>query len=299
MEKSKWEIDVEAAFVEWATIHNYAPKTIETYHFMFFSFFSFINGRQILLKNTTQTLITEYLRQKVASDKTKETYLWLLSDIFNHLIEDGDMAVNPAENLLRTKKKNKRGKDAKRIPVALSSVEIKKLLTHIYGLKNDYSGNRQRCAMLIMLGCGLRVSEVCGLRNENLHLDDENPFLTVIGKGNKERAVPIPDGIINYLLDFRAMRATSTGVFLSAKGTGGAYRPVGLYTMVRREMRVADVVKVKMSPHVLRHTYCTTQLANRVSLAVVKAWMGHDFISTTAKYEHVQGARNGEKPVMY
>lgn len=296
MTKIDWSTDTESAFDDWVAIHGYATKTAKTYKFMFFAFVAFIEKYGILLKDAKSTTITEYLKTRHSNVKTKDTYLWLLSDIFDHMIDNGEIDENPAERLLTTKKKNMRGRAAKRIPVFLSETETEKLLTHIGLFENDYSSQRRHCAILLLLGCGLRASEACSLKDENMHLDDENPYLTVIGKSNKERSIPVPDQIINSLLDFRDRRNKATPVFLSSKSLGNPYTPIGLYAMVHREMLAAGIMKTKMSPHVLRHTYCTAQLASGINLAVVKSWMGHDYISTTARYEHVQGARKGERP---
>jgi integrase/recombinase XerD len=295
---ANWNDDPFAAFNEYIEIHGYADKTRKTKLSMFSSFLNYIEQIGVNLKSVTQTIITEYLKEKASNEETKETYLHLLSDIFNHMIENNEIDNNPAERIYALKKKNKRGRKAKRIPVFLSETESAVFIAHIRTLPKHYSGMRMRCAMLLMLGCGLRVKELCDLKDNNMHLLDQNPYLTIIGKNNKERSVPIPDAIINELLDFRDMRNSATSIFLNAMGTGEAYTPIGVYTMVRRELKAAGIIKTKMSPHVLRHTFCTTQLANGNALAVVKAWMGHDYISTTAGYEHVQGARNGEKPTL-
>ena len=286
------------AFSDWLDIHGYSKKTILSYSAMFNHFTDFLNMNEITWDCVTHTLINDFLKKKYIKEKTKGVYVWLFSDFFSYLIETGLAQENPAERILQTKKKNQRGRAARRIPLALSEHETAVFFEHTKSTPTHYTAMRGKCAILLMLGCGLRVQEVCDLKDGNMHLDDEIPYLTVIGKGNRERAVPVPESIIPIIEDFRDMRNDTTGIFLSAKGNGKQYTPCGLYRLVRRSLNASNIVKTRMSPHILRHTFATNQLRNGIGLPTVKLWLGHDYISTTAGYEHVVTARKDEKPVI-
>ena len=265
---------------------------------MFFSFTAYLEKHKIQIKDTTQTLINEFIKTRSINEKTKGIYLWLLTDIFNDMIESREVVNNPAERILENKKKSHRGRTPKRIPVSLSENETSRLMEYAKSLPDHFTGLRTRCILFILLGCGLRVQELCDLKDADMHLDDAEPWLTVIGKNNKERAIPIPEAIIISLLELRDLRSRKGKTFISHMATGSPLTPSGVYVMVRRCLTLAGVIKTKMSPHVLRHTFITTQLRNGVPLAIVKLWAGHDRITTTADYEHVTSARAGDRTVI-
>jgi len=298
MGEKKWDSDYQAAFFEWAESHSYSKKSISAYSSMFFKYARFLEGNGIKVTEASQVVIGIFIKSLTVSDKTKNIYLWLISDIYSRMVEEGDIEINPAEKLLSAKKKANRGRVAKRIPLALSEKETSLLLAFANTLPNNYSGLRRKCVLLVFLGCGLRAQELCDLGIIDIHLDDEEPWIFVTGKNQRQRVVPVPDAIVSALLDFRDIRNPKHKPFLCSMGTGNPYTPSGVYRLVREAMVAAGIMRPKMSPHILRHTFATSQLRNGTPLTTVKVWLGHDFISTTAKYEHVVLGRSGERPVV-
>ncbi|MFO1513567.1 MAG: tyrosine-type recombinase/integrase [Verrucomicrobiota bacterium] len=140
---------------------------------------------------------------------------------------------------------------------------------------------------------GLRRSELCGLRLEQLHLDAG--FLNVIGKGNKERVVPVGSRAIaalnRYLNDGRPKLVkprSPASVFLTRRGT--AFAPPTLWAHVKRRVRRAGVTR-NITPHMLRHSFATHLLEHGADLRVIQELLGHATISTTEIYTHVTGSR--------
>ena len=311
-----WTESLEVGFSSWIEKHGYSEATKKTYWTMINSFFTFLEHYSIAYEDVNKSIIdlffrdreTLFGRNKKLSPGTKVRYLWLISDILENMLECGFIQVNNAISLLESNRKNMRGKAAKRLPTVLSGTETDLLLNYIDSLPSHYSGLREKCSLLLLLGTGLRVQELCDLKTVNIYLNDNPAFLRVIGKFDKERIIPIPESIVDTLQDFidikNALKAKSSSYFLSSIASGNPYSPSGIYRMVKTSMIDANIKKEKMSPHVLRHTYCTKQLTaigkegSKTTLQDVKSWMGHESLATTAIYDHVVVSINGSKPVI-
>lgn len=307
-----WNESLEVGFLAWIEKHGYSEKSKLTYKSMIEAFFAFLEKYAISFEDVNKSILELFFRErdelrgpeKKLSERTKGRYLWLISDIYEDMIECGFINVNNVMAIKEGYRKHKRGKSPKRLPVVLSGTETKLLERYIEALPKHYSGMRERCSLLLLLGTGLREQELCDLETSNMHLDDEPAFLRIIGKFDKERAIPIPETIVNTLLDFKEMRNKSSAYFLSSKINGKKYSPSGVYRMVHTAMKDAGIDKGKMSPHVLRHTYCTRQLSeinktgSEIKLQDVQRWMGHDSFATTAIYDHVVTTLHGARPVI-
>ncbi|MBI5330031.1 MAG: tyrosine-type recombinase/integrase [Betaproteobacteria bacterium] len=293
-----WKNEPEQGFSLWAKEHGYSPRTTKVYRAVFLAYLAHLGKVGTPLERASSAVVAGFLASRGLKEKIQERYIWLLSDIYEDMIGAGQAEENPADMLRARRKRQNRGKIAKRLPLALSDSETEVLLASIKSLPMHFSGQREKCAVLLLLGCGLRVSELCALLTNDMHLEDDPPWLTVIGKGDKERQVPIPEGIVNDLIDLIELRGCYDGNFLGALNLGTPYSPSGVYRLVQRALKRAGILKARMSPHVLRHTYATRQLLTGTPLAVVKAWMGHETIASTAIYDHVVSARAGVRPVV-
>ena len=179
----------------------------------------------------------------------------------------------------------------KRLPKALSDIDIDKLLT-----SPPTATPTELCTTAILelaYACGLRLAELRTLRLEQLHLKDG--FITVIGKGNKERVVPVGrkaiDALTAYLESGRPALVkprTPAAVFLNQRGT--AFAQTTLWSRIKS--RAAAVgIKRNLTPHMLRHSFATHLLENGADLRVIQELLGHASISTTEIYTHVAGKR--------
>lgn len=292
-----WINAPEDAFDEWSVFHGYSQKSILTYKSVFNAYLRFINEMEVPINKVSQAVVNKFIESSERKRKTKLTYLWFLSDIYDNLYDAHLIDNNPARECLNNFKKSHRGRNAQRVVKALSEHQSDQLLNYLKNLKNGYLNNRNRCAIYLMLGCGLRVQEVCDLNAFDVHLQQEQAWLMVVGKNDKQRVVPIPDSIVGFLQDFKEMRVNKSPYFLPAK-TGRPYSPSGVYRMVVRAMQAAGIESEHQNPHTLRHTFATTQLRNGLSLSTVKQWLGHKYISTTAVYEHVTVSKNKNKPII-
>lgn len=174
------------------------------------------------------------------------------------------------------------------IPEVLSYEEIVRMLD-VIDLSQQF-GHRNKAIIDVMYGCGLRVSEVVSLNISDIYVKDE--FVRIIGKGDKERLVPIGKKTLKELMLYtRGERLHqdikpkfSDKVFISARGTSLTRQSV--FILVKSLAEKAGIQKT-ISPHTLRHSFATHLLEGGADLRAVQQMLGHSSISTTEIYTHV------------
>ncbi|MBU2736450.1 tyrosine-type recombinase/integrase, partial [Acidithiobacillus caldus ATCC 51756] len=144
------------------------------------------------------------------------------------------------------------------------------------------------------------VSEALSLSLAQVRLEADPPVVRVIGKGNKEREVPISPTLQVVLEGYleRRQRFVRNGDWLFSTAVGAPFTRTWAYTTVSEVIRGAGIQKPAYGPHVLRHTFATRQLRAGIAPAIVKAWLGHEDLAITFRvYEHVFAAPAGVRPV--
>ncbi|MBU4200725.1 MAG: site-specific tyrosine recombinase XerD [Verrucomicrobia bacterium] len=179
----------------------------------------------------------------------------------------------------------------KLLPATLSIKEVESLLAAPQGDKPQ--AVRDRALLEIFYATGLRVSEMCTLRLDDLHFDAG--YLQCVGKGQKERVVPFSEKsgkMLSHYLDHVRPRLSrdpaNRVVFLTQRGKGFDRRSV--WKLVKRYARNAGITK-SISPHTLRHSFASHLLHNGAPLRVIQEMLGHADITTTQIYTHVDPAR--------
>lgn len=177
------------------------------------------------------------------------------------------------------------------LPEALTQNEVERLLTVPDG--GTPLGVRDRAILETFYGTGLRVSELCALACDNLHADAS--YVRCLGKGNKERVVPIGKmalgAVRRYLDEVRPALlgpGDSQAVFLTRRGR--PFTRAGMWKLIKAYAHRAGITK-NVTPHTLRHSFATHLLANGAPLRVIQEMLGHADISTTQIYTHVDAAR--------
>jgi integrase/recombinase XerD len=179
----------------------------------------------------------------------------------------------------------------KRMPKALTSGEIEKLLAP--ELAETPQNLCDQAVMEVAYASGLRLAELRNLRLEQLHL--ESGFINVIGKGNKERVVPLGRKAIAALQRYLDVgrpklvnQRSPANVFLSRRGT--PFATVTLWLRIKQRVGRVGIGR-NVTPHMLRHSFATHLLENGADLRVIQELLGHATISTTEVYTHVTGSR--------
>jgi integrase/recombinase XerD len=173
------------------------------------------------------------------------------------------------------------------IPDVLSGEEIESLIAQPDD--QTFLGSRDKAIIEALYGSGLRVSEVCGLTI----YDVDDDFVKVLGKGRKERLVPIGrqavKAIDHYLMFFRCQYESENLQHLFLTKNGKPIDRITIWKMIKEYARQAGITK-NISPHTLRHSFATHLLDNGADLRVIQEMMGHANISSTDRYMHVSKA---------
>lgn len=199
---------------------------------------------------------------------------------YRFLVLDGYMEDDPTELLESPKQPN-------HLPEVLSTAEVD-LLEQAIDL-SKWEGHRNRAIIEVLFSCGLRVSELINLKLSNLYVDEQ--FVRVMGKGAKERLVPIsPRALeeLNYWFSMRNEMSIKPGeedyVFLNRRGHH--LTRTMILIMIKRYAVEAGIKKT-ISPHTLRHSFATSLLEGGADLRAIQAMLGHESIGTTEIYTHI------------
>ncbi len=212
---------------------------------------------------------------------------------FKFLYLDGYRQDDPSELL-------ESPKIGRHLPDVLSVQEIDSILAQID--LSSPEGHRNKAMIETMYSCGLRVSELCSLRMEDLYLDEG--FIRVTGKGSKQRLVPISERAVreirNYELDrchINIRPGSESWLFLSIR-RGRPLSRVMVFDIVRDLAAKAGIEKT-VSPHTFRHSFATHLLEGGANLRAIQCMLGHEKISTTEIYTHIDRSRLREEIVSH
>ncbi|MFC4219120.1 site-specific tyrosine recombinase XerD [Flagellimonas marina] len=204
-----------------------------------------------------------------------------LKGFFNYLVFEDYRSDNPMD-LIETPK------IGRKLPDTLSVDEINDLISAIDLSKPE--GERNRAILETLYGCGLRVSELVNLRLSDLYFDED--FIKVTGKGNKQRFVPISNINQKYINIYRnevrahlpIQKEHNDFIFLNRRGK--QLTRAMIFTIIKR---LAETIGLKknISPHTFRHSFATHLLENGADLRAIQQMLGHESITTTEVYMHV------------
>ena len=235
-------------------------------------------GGKPLIGQIDQLLLRRYLAQlhKTYSKTSIGRKLAALRTFFRYLVREGVLEVNPGE-LVGTPRQEKY------LPKTLSIDEIFALLER--KVSNDPLQQRDRAIYELLYSSGLRVGELVALNLEGIDFDQG--LVRVLGKGNKERLVPIGRKALEALQDYLATRTESGSshpLFLNHRG--GRLTPRSVQRHLKTRLLRAGILK-DATPHALRHTFATHLLDSGADLRAIQELLGHSSLSTTQKYTQV------------
>lgn len=261
-----------------------SDNTREAYMRDMDKFMSFLADENVKPTEVTLDLLHRFtwtLYDVGISPRSIARVLSAVRTFYHFLLIDGYMDNNPTELL-------ESPKIGKHLPEVLSVDEIDRLIGAID--LSQPEGQRDRTILEVLYSCGLRVSELCDLRMSNLFL--EEGYLRVTGKGDKQRLVPISPRAVTELkkwfIDRNAIvpkAGEEDYVFLSPRRRQHLSR-ITVFHFIRQYAESAGITK-KISPHTFRHTFATHLLEGGANLRAIQAMLGHECISTTEIYTHI------------
>ena len=265
-------------------------NTLEAYRSDLLQYGRFLEERGTSATAATGADVAEFLATltdgggRPASPATVHRKSACLRSFYRHLRREGVTDKDPTSALTAPRR-------GRRLPHVLTREEVARLLDQPAG--GDPSSLRDRALLEVMYACGLRASEVIGIKMNEIDLDAQ--VLRARGKGSKDRVVPIGGAATRALrLYFECGRPKLVGtrperhVFVNFRG--GPLTRQGLYKIVQRHA-VRAGLEGRMSPHTLRHTFATHLLAGGCDLRSVQEMLGHADVATTQLYTHLSSDR--------
>lgn len=201
-----------------------------------------------------------------------------IKSYFNYNIKRGIVSVNPADKVSRPKL-------TKHLPEYLTEEEVGKLLDVEVKSPYDY---RNKTILELLYSSGIRISELVNIKTPNY--DSEECLIRIMGKGSKERIVPLGDYAVNimndYMNNYRPLINKKHTDYVFVNNRGDKISRQFIFKVIKKEA-LKKGIKKDISPHTLRHTFATHLLKNGADLRIIQELLGHENISTTQIYTHV------------
>jgi integrase/recombinase XerD len=221
------------------------------------------------------------LHEQKASSKSQARILSSLKSFYNYIELEECISVNPFSKIDNPTIEAK-------LPEILSLKEVDSVIKSV-DLSGKF-GERNRTILETLYSCGLRVSELVNLQCSRLFLDEG--FIIVLGKGSKERLIPLNKTLSTYLKNYLHLIRSHQNIcaghedFVFLNNRGKKLTRVMIFTIVKRQSIKAGITK-KVSPHTFRHSFATHLLEGGADLRAIQSLLGHESISTTEIYLHV------------
>ena len=267
---------------------NLSDNTIDAYISDLYQYEKFLHEYENIedVKDIERDDIQKYiqsLKRKKLSKASISRKVIAIKEFHKFLKKEDYTKDNPAK-LIETPKSDKA------LPQVLSVDEINKMISSIDG--KDSLSIRNRAMMELLYACGLRISELLSLRLRNIHFMEK--YLEVIGKGDKERVVPIGEmalsALRNYIENARSELMTNKSDLLFFNYKGEEMSRQGFFKYIKKLAKENGIEK-EISPHTIRHSFATHLLEGGTDLRIVQELLGHEDISTTQIYTHLDKSR--------
>lgn len=231
-----------------------------------------------ILESDTEDL-EKYLKYiKNLESTTVAHKITSIKSYFNYNIKRGIVSVNPADKVSRPKL-------TKHLPEYLTEEEVGKLLDVEIKSPYDY---RNKTILELLYSSGIRISELVNIKTPNY--DSEECLIRIMGKGSKERIVPLGDYAVNimndYMNNYRPLINKKHTDYVFINNRGDKISRQFIFKVIKKEA-LKKGIKKDISPHTLRHTFATHLLKNGADLRIIQELLGHENISTTQIYTHV------------
>ena len=264
---------------------NLSENTINSYQTDLIKLFDFLESEKINDLNDVKykhlTKFFEKQRDEGINSSTVSRYSSSIKGFFSFMLKERYIEKNPALNLKSTK-------IARSLPSVLSFNEIEKILD--LPKTNDKLGLRDRAILELLYSSGLRVSELLNLKISDLFFDDE--VIRVLGKGSKQRIVPIGKSAVNWITEYLKTvrplleKRAKSGNLIFLNSRGSKLSRMAIWKIVTKYCEQAEIKK-DVHPHTFRHSFATHLLEGGADLRAVQEMLGHSDISTTQIYTHI------------
>jgi len=275
-------------FLTYLTVEKgLSRNTVESYHFDLRKFHDFLSSKGINFVSFTKADVIDFVERLRGEGYADSSICRLLSSIkgmCRYLLIENIIEEDPSENLRAPKKWD-------RLPKALSVSEVSSLLDLSASGVSDPTVIRDHVMFELLYSSGLRVSELISLKFEDINI--EAGFLRVLGKGSKERIVPLHMRAAEKLKSYASLQRAEIlkrkrSPYLFVTGRGGPMTRQRFWQIIKR---LGKRLGIKISPHTMRHSFATHLLEGGADLRSLQKMLGHADISTTQIYTKVTADR--------
>ena len=264
-------------------VRGMAGNTVQSYRYDLTHFSGYLATEQVSFEEVSQATILDYfgtLREKGDTARTTSRYLAAIRCFYRYLLQEHVIAVDPTSHLEAPRQE-------KHLPRILSVKEVDLLLAQ--PKSGTIAGLRDRAMLELMYATGMRVSEVVGLNTEHLNL--ERGFVRCLGKGSKERIIPVGEIAVQCNREYLnrgwvKLRKNTWEKAIYLNLHGKRLTRQGFWKILKEYAKRGGIPK-EITPHVLRHSFATHLLENGADLRVVQELLGHADVTTTQIYTHL------------
>lgn len=270
---------------------SFSNNTVEAYMEDLFKLLNYFESSGISYKDASSEQLDGFvmaLAELGISQRSQARIISGIKSFYQYLLLEELIESNPADLVTSPKL-------PKYLPAVLTLEEINGIVNAVD--VSDYLGQRNRTILEVLYSCGLRVSELVDLRISNIYFEEK--FIIIIGKGNKQRIVPISGNALEEIkkwMEYRSnMEVKKEGEdILFLNRNGGKMTRVMVFYIVKKFAELSGVKK-EISPHTFRHSFATHLLEGGANLRAIQEMLGHKSILTTEIYSHIDTQRLREE----
>lgn len=265
---------------------HFSPRTVSAYQHdlnKFVNFFESIGKADILnvTKNDVRQFFVAHSQTNCAVTQARK--LSSIKSLFKYLGREGIVSANPVSDIEAPKLSQKE-------PSYLTETEYRNLITVVKREAAPFYMYRDSAIIILLLGTGIRLSELVGLTRDRINLERSGRSIKVKGKGDKERIIPLTDEVVSALEQYLKGRPDVTSNHLFISRLGGELHARSVYGLVKKYLKASGIRKEKAAVHSLRHTFGASMLKSGANLFVIQKLLGHQRLETTGRYLHIDDA---------
>ncbi|MFQ5860639.1 MAG: site-specific tyrosine recombinase XerD [Dehalococcoidia bacterium] len=270
---------------------GFSPNTLQAYRNDLYQFIEFMERHPTASQDSLGwaqvelPLLTEYvlsLEARQYSPATKARKVAALKSLFGFLVEEGTMENNPTEGLSAPRV-------GRSLPKFLAEEEVEHLLAQP-DREHTPEAQRDKAMLELLYATGMRVSELVNIDVQDVRLDEREPWIRCLGKGSKERDIPLHHRAARvlryYIASVRPRLASNHERALFVNRRGERITRQGFWLRLKSYAKQANINK-PITPHIIRHSFATHMLRGGASLRNVQAYLGHASVTSTQVYTHL------------
>jgi len=265
---------------------RYSRHTVISYQNDLTSFFDFLFSQfgEMQLSQISASLIRSWLaglKEKGMESRSINRKISALKSFFKFQLKEGKITLSPMTTIISPKNK-------KRLPQYVDEKGTETLFKYVT-FEDNWKGRTENLVMQLFYNTGMRQAELVSLKESQV--DPGNRQIKVLGKGNKERVIPVSselmDQAMQYMQDKRKDFSNFDSEYVLVNDKGKKLYPRYVYSVVKKYLSAKDVTTIeKRSPHVMRHTFATHLMNNGADINAVKELLGHSSLAATQVYTH-------------